>query len=55
MSSDTQHSEKVMKYEAEIDGRRMTVELEERDGRVTAKIDSAPTTLKSCDPKRAST
>ena len=28
-----------MKYEAEIDGRRMTVELEERDGRVTAKID----------------
>lgn len=28
-----------MKYEAEIDGRQMTVELDERDGRVTAKID----------------
>ena len=28
-----------MKYEAEVDGRRMTVELDERDGRVTAKID----------------
>ena len=28
-----------MKYEAEIDGRKMMVELDERDGRVTARID----------------
>ncbi|HJQ67749.1 MAG TPA: biotin/lipoyl-containing protein [Blastocatellia bacterium] len=28
-----------MKYEAEIDGRLLTVELDERDGRITAKID----------------
>jgi biotin carboxyl carrier protein len=27
-----------MKYEAEIDGRQVTIELEERDGRVTAKV-----------------
>jgi biotin carboxyl carrier protein len=27
-----------MKYEAEIDGRAVTVELEQRDGRVSAKI-----------------
>ena len=27
-----------MKYEAEIDGRAVTVELEERDGRVTARV-----------------
>jgi biotin carboxyl carrier protein len=27
-----------MRYEAEIDGREMSIELEERDGRVSAKI-----------------
>jgi len=28
-----------MKYEAEIDGRAITVELDQRDGRVSAKLD----------------
>jgi biotin carboxyl carrier protein len=40
-----------MKYEAEIDGRRMTVELEERDGRVTAKIDQRAYDLEVLRPE----
>ena len=27
-----------MRYEAEIDGRQVSIELEERDGRISAKI-----------------
>ena len=41
-----------MKYEAEIDGRQMTVELDERDGRVTAKIDRHAYELEVLRPER---
>ena len=34
----THRSPLIMRYEVEIDGRKMSVELDERDGRVSAKI-----------------
>lgn len=41
-----------MKYEAEIDGRKMTVELDERDGRVTARIDQRAYDLQVLRPEQ---
>jgi biotin carboxyl carrier protein len=40
-----------MKYEAEIDGRQMTVELDDRDGRVTARIDQRVYELEVLKPE----
>jgi biotin carboxyl carrier protein len=40
-----------MKYEAEIDGRQMVIELDERDGRVTARIDGRAYELEVLTPE----
>ena len=41
-----------MKYEAKIDGRQINIELEERDGRVTAEIDQRAYDLQVVRPDK---
>jgi biotin carboxyl carrier protein len=40
-----------MKYEAKIDGRQISIEMEERDGRVTAEIDQRAYDLEVVRPE----
>jgi biotin carboxyl carrier protein len=41
-----------MRYEAEIDGREMSIELEERDGRISAKIGGREYELEIMRPEK---